>query len=118
CKGKRESLERHGGFASSPRVRAVSGRHHPTVSNERQEKSEAEGVARIDECLLVESAALFGNIESIRMPLLKITDASGRQTEHGLEPKLTCNIGRAPDNQIVLDDPRASRHHAHIRPAD
>ena len=24
-------------------------------------------------------------------------------------------IGRAPDNQIVLDDPRASRHHAHIR---
>ena len=25
-------------------------------------------------------------------------------------------IGRAPDNQIVLDDPRASRHHAHIRP--
>lgn len=24
-------------------------------------------------------------------------------------------IGRAPDNQIVLDDPRASRHHAYIR---
>ena len=27
-------------------------------------------------------------------------------------------IGRAPDNQIVLDDPRASRHHAHIKPSD
>ena len=27
-------------------------------------------------------------------------------------------IGRAPDNQIVLDDPRASRHHAHIKPND
>ena len=27
-------------------------------------------------------------------------------------------IGRAPDNQIVLDDPRASRHHAHIKPGD
>ncbi len=52
------------------------------------------------------------------MPLLKITDASGRQSEHSLAPKLTCNIGRAPDNQIVLDDPRASRHHAHIQPAD
>ena len=52
------------------------------------------------------------------MPLLKITDASGRQSEHTLAPKLVCNIGRAPDNQIVLDDPRASRHHAHIQPAD
>jgi adenylate cyclase len=52
------------------------------------------------------------------MPLLKITDASGRQSEHTLAPKLTCNIGRAPDNQIVLDDPRASRHHAHIQAAD
>ncbi len=27
-------------------------------------------------------------------------------------------IGRAPDNQIVLDDPRASRHHAHIKATD
>lgn len=27
-------------------------------------------------------------------------------------------IGRAPDNQVVLDDPRASRHHAHIKPND
>jgi adenylate cyclase len=27
-------------------------------------------------------------------------------------------IGRAPDNQIVLDDPRASRNHAHIRPGE
>ena len=27
-------------------------------------------------------------------------------------------IGRAPDNQIVLDDPRASRHHAHIKADD
>lgn len=27
-------------------------------------------------------------------------------------------IGRAPDNQVVLDDPRASRHHAHIQPND
>lgn len=52
------------------------------------------------------------------MATLKITDASGRQSRHDLEPKLTCNIGRAPDNQIVLDDPRASRHHAHIRPTD
>ena len=52
------------------------------------------------------------------MALLKITDASGRQTQHTLAPKNTCTIGRAPDNQVVLDDPRASRHHAHIKPGD
>src|ERR1700752_4910787 len=50
------------------------------------------------------------------MALLKITDASGKQSEQSLPPQTTCTIGRAPDNQIVLDDPRASRHHAHIRP--
>src|SRR5256884_2488321 len=52
------------------------------------------------------------------MPLLKVTDASGRQAQHQLNPQQICLIGRAPDNQIVLDDPRASRHHAHIRAAD
>src|SRR5215813_1400864 len=49
------------------------------------------------------------------MALLKITDASGRQLQHQLNPQLECSIGRAPDNQIILDDPRASRHHAHIK---
>src|SRR5713101_4136244 len=52
------------------------------------------------------------------MPLLKVTDASGRQAQHQLNPQQTCLIGRAPDNQIVLDDPRASRHHAHIKATD
>lgn len=50
------------------------------------------------------------------MAQLKVTDASGRQAQHPLSASTTCMIGRAPDNQIVLDDPRASRHHAHIRP--
>jgi adenylate cyclase len=49
------------------------------------------------------------------MALLKITDASGRQWQYNLLPQTSCTIGRAPDNNIVLDDPRASRHHAHIR---
>lgn len=49
------------------------------------------------------------------MALLKVTDASGRQWQYNLIPQATCTIGRAPDNCIVLDDPRASRHHAHIR---
>jgi adenylate cyclase len=49
------------------------------------------------------------------MALLKVTDASGRQAQHQLASRAPCLIGRAPDNQIVLDDPRASRHHAHIR---
>lgn len=48
------------------------------------------------------------------MALLKITDASGREWEYPLNPQNLCTIGRAPDNCVVLDDPRASRHHAHI----
>jgi adenylate cyclase len=52
------------------------------------------------------------------MALLKITDASGRQWQHGLQAQATCTIGRAPDNTVVLDDPRASRYHAHIKSAD
>src|SRR2546423_1938724 len=50
------------------------------------------------------------------MAVLKVTDASGRQAQHQLNTRITCMIGRAPDNQVVLDDPRASRHHAHIKP--
>jgi adenylate cyclase len=50
------------------------------------------------------------------MAQLKVTDASGRQAQHPLNANTTCMIGRAPDNQIVLDDPRASRHHAHVKP--
>jgi adenylate cyclase len=52
------------------------------------------------------------------MALLKVTDASGRQAQHQLNARVLCMIGRAPDNQIVLDDPRASRHHAHIKSND
>ena len=48
------------------------------------------------------------------MALLEITDASGRQWQHKLTPQVICTIGRAPDNLVVLDDPRASRYHAHI----
>ena len=49
------------------------------------------------------------------MALLKVTDASGRQWEYSFLPQGACTIGRAPDNTVVLDDPRASRYHAHIR---
>lgn len=52
------------------------------------------------------------------MAVLKVTDASGRQAQHQLNNRVNCMIGRAPDNQVVLDDPRASRHHAHIRATD
>ncbi|HSS22263.1 MAG TPA: adenylate/guanylate cyclase domain-containing protein [Pyrinomonadaceae bacterium] len=52
------------------------------------------------------------------MALLKITDASGRQWEYPLAFQATCTIGRAPDNTVVLDDPRASRYHAHIKSTD
>src|SRR3979490_225122 len=52
------------------------------------------------------------------MAQLKVTDASGRQAQHLLNASTMCMIGRAPDNQVVLDDPRASRHHAHIKATD
>lgn len=48
------------------------------------------------------------------MAHLKITDASGREWQFNFLPKTICKIGRAPDNSVVLDDPRASRYHAHI----
>src|SRR5438445_7445779 len=99
----------------------VSKKARTSVSG-RQAKSRAEKIARRGAGLLVESAAQFrSSSQKIRKPvmaLLKITDASGRQSQLQLAPKATCLIGRAPDNQIVLDDPRASRHHAHIRTGD
>ena len=52
------------------------------------------------------------------MAHLKITDASGRQWQFSFLPKTTCTIGRAPDNTVVLDDPRASRYHAHINQSE
>ncbi len=52
------------------------------------------------------------------MALLKITDASGRQWQYSFLQGAACTIGRAPDNAVVIDDPRASRYHAHIKSAD
>jgi adenylate cyclase len=52
------------------------------------------------------------------MAVLKIIDASGREWEYPLTPQSACTIGRAPDNCVVLDDPRASRHHAFIKSED
>jgi adenylate cyclase len=52
------------------------------------------------------------------MAHLKITDASGRQWQFSFLPNVACTIGRAPDNTVVLDDPRASRYHAHINESE
>src|SRR5215203_5452215 len=49
------------------------------------------------------------------MALLHITDAGGRAWQLPLSPQGICTIGRAPDNRVVLNDPRASRYHAHVR---
>ena len=46
--------------------------------------------------------------------ILKITDPSGHVWEFGLESGQTYTIGRAKDNDIVLNDRRVSRKHAHI----
>ena len=46
--------------------------------------------------------------------ILKITDASGNSWEVNLLPGAMYNIGRAKDNDIVLNDRRVSRRHAHV----
>jgi adenylate cyclase len=46
--------------------------------------------------------------------ILKITDASGKSWEVNLIPGTVYTIGRAKDNDIVLNDRRVSRHHAHV----
>jgi adenylate cyclase len=52
------------------------------------------------------------------MAQLNITDASGRRWQYALSEKAVCTIGRAPDNSVVLDDPRASRYHAYVECVD
>src|SRR5215211_1113009 len=49
------------------------------------------------------------------MALLHITDAGGRAWQLPLTPQGVYTIGRAPDNRAVLNDPRASRYHAHVK---
>ena len=46
--------------------------------------------------------------------ILQITDTGGRSWEINLLPDTVYNIGRAKDNDIVLNDRRVSRRHAHI----
>ena len=46
---------------------------------------------------------------------LRITEANGREWELNLRPDSTYMIGRAKENDIVLNDRRVSRRHAHIR---
>ena len=64
------------------------------------------------------SPRVLQSFPKINMAFLQIIDASGRQWQYDLTPQDVCTIGRAPDNCIVLDDPRASRHHAHIKYTD
>jgi len=47
--------------------------------------------------------------------ILKITEANGRTREIPLSQNKVYMIGRAKDNDVVLNDRRASRKHAHIR---
>jgi adenylate cyclase len=49
------------------------------------------------------------------MALLHIVDASGREWNYTLTVDSVCTIGRAPDNCVVLNDPRVSRYHAHLK---
>src|ERR687892_650495 len=48
-------------------------------------------------------------------PLRPSAYAGGRAGHLPLSPQGVCTIGRAPDNRVVLNDPRASRYHAHVK---
>jgi adenylate cyclase len=50
--------------------------------------------------------------------LLKITEATGENWDLELARNTVFTIGRAKENDIVLNDRRVSRHHAHIAAAD
>lgn len=47
--------------------------------------------------------------------VLKITEVGGKEWEVELSPNAEVTIGRSRDNEIVLNDQRASRHHAYIK---
>ena len=51
-------------------------------------------------------------IQIPRLPRLVITAGTGEGREFKLRAKAT--LGRAPDNDIILEDPKVSRHHAVI----
>lgn len=51
-------------------------------------------------------------IQIPRLPRLVITAGAGKGREFKLRAQAT--LGRAPDNDIVLEDPKVSRHHAVI----
>jgi hypothetical protein len=51
-------------------------------------------------------------IQIPRLPRLVITTGTGEGQEFKLRAKAT--LGRAPDNDIILEDPKVSRHHAVI----
>jgi len=51
-------------------------------------------------------------IQIPRLPRLVITVGTGKGREFKLRAKAT--LGRAPDNDIILEDPKVSRHHAVI----
>ncbi|HZH32104.1 MAG TPA: adenylate/guanylate cyclase domain-containing protein [Pyrinomonadaceae bacterium] len=48
------------------------------------------------------------------MAVLQIEDAGGRKWNYPLTGQEQCTIGRSPENSVPLNDPRASRQHAHI----
>ena len=48
------------------------------------------------------------------MAVLQIKDAGGRTWQYALSQQDQCMIGRAPENNVPLNDPRVSRYHAHI----
>ena len=47
--------------------------------------------------------------------ILKITEPTGHLREFALEPDQTYTMGRSKENDIVLNDRRVSRKHAHIK---
>jgi hypothetical protein len=63
-----------------------------------------------------DATAVFAIPSRITVAMLRELRPDGRQREVAIDGRLV-TVGRAPDNDVVLDDRRASRHHArlHVR---
>ncbi len=90
-------------------VQAGARRHQVRVAAELQDTAEEEQTSELEY-----TAALGpGGGQPVPPARLQFLDPSGRPCEVLLDRSQVA-IGRARDNDVILDDPRVSRHHARI----
>lgn len=94
-------------FISPPTIRIAEDANFTSLQVQVMSQISSENLAQTTE-LGVDSAA-----ESAILPENAFLIVNSTR-EHSLSQSVT-NIGRSPDNQLVIDDPRISRAHAQLR---